>query len=328
MITLVVDCMGSDNGSQVTVGGILDFLKENKDTKIIAVGKKEELQLLEGVNNVEILDARDVVPMDVGAIEVMRMRESSLVKAIDLMKKEGFDGVVSAGSTGGFLTAATIKLKTIEGVERAALVSPFPSEDGGQVTVLDIGANNENTASQIVQFAKMGRIYAKGVLNVENPKTYLLSNGAEEKKGTPEVKEAHQILKNMKFEGFMGNIEGRDALSGGVDVLVTGGYAGNVFLKSTEGMASIMNRLIKKSFKRNLLTKIGYLFAKKGFDEMKKTMNYKRFGGAMLLGVNGVVVKAHGSSDVYSFKCAIQVAYNMAKIKVVDMIAEGVKELD
>ncbi len=328
MYTLVVDCMGSDNGPKVIVEGIKIFLSKHKDVKIIAVGREEELQDLKGIN-VEIVDARDIVPMECGALEVMRMRKSSLMVSLDLMKDNHYDAVVSAGSTGGFLSAATVKLKLVPGIDRAALISPFPTaKKGKKAVVLDIGANNENTPEQLVQFAQMGKIYSNKVMKVEHPSVYLLSNGAEDEKGSPEVKKAHQMLREMNFEGFKGNIEGRDALNGECDVIVTGGFAGNVFLKATEGIASIMKNMIKKAFYRNPLTMIGYLFSKKGFDEMSATMDYKSTGGAMLLGVNGVVVKAHGSSDGYSFSCALEVAYNMVVVDVVKLLKQGVGQVE
>ena len=192
-------------------------------------------------------------------MDVMRMRSSSLMVAIQTMKDRGLDAVVSAGSTGGFLTAATIKLKLIEGVQRAALVSPFPTKiKGKKVTILDIGANNENNAEQLVQFAILGSIYANKIFDIEEPKIYLLSNGVEEEKGAPEVKEAHQLLKQRNIKGFMGNVEAREALDGRADVIVTGGFAGNIFLKSVEGIASMMSGMIKKAFKRNVFSGLGY----------------------------------------------------------------------
>lgn len=324
MIKMIVDTMGSDNGSEATVGGILRFLETHKDVEIIAVGKKEELSRLEGL--CEIIDAREVVPMEAGALEVMRLKDSSMLVALKKMKEVNADAIVSAGSTGGFLSAATLILRLIDGVERAALVTAFPTAiKGKKVTILDIGASNENTASQLVQFAKMGKIYSQSVYGTNYPNIYLLSNGAEDGKGSPESKEALKILRNMNMEGFKGNIEARYALSGDADVIVTGGFAGNIFLKGTEGVAGLMNGLIKKAFKRNVFSKIGYLLAKKGFKEMKETMDYKSVGGAMLLGVNGVVVKGHGSSDAYSFFSAMNVAYKMAEQKVVEKMKEGFK---
>lgn len=327
MLKLVVDMMGSDKGSKELLEGVKRFLNDSdfSDAELILVGKKEELNVFTNCDRIEVVDAESVLPMESGAFEALRAKDTSMFKAVSLLKENNYDAVISAGSTGGFISLATLKMRMIEGVERAALISPFPSKTGKQVIVLDIGANNENNAYQIYQFAQMGKIYAQEVLKVKNPAVYLLSNGAEEKKGSPEIKEAYQLLKNNNFEGFKGNIEGRDALKGDVDVLVTGGYAGNVFLKTNEGMASIMSDLIKESFKRNFLSKIGYLFAKKGFDEMKERMNYKSFGGAMLLGINGVAVKAHGSSDAYSFYCALKVAYLMSKQNIVEKIKQGVK---
>ena len=324
MIKICVDCMGSDNGAKATVGGIKNFLKKNKDTKIIAVGRKDELKELEAYSQVEIVDAPDIVPMTVGPLEVMRARKSSMYQAINLTKENGYDAVVSAGSTGGFLSCATMKLKLVEGIQRAALVTPFPTKSRNPLTILDIGANNETTPEQLAQFALMGRIYSQNVFNKKEPSVYLLSNGAEEEKGTPEIKAAHKLLKESNFPGFKGNIEAREALDGNCDVIVTGGFAGNVFLKGCEGAAKMMQDLIKQSFKKNIYTMIGYLFSKGGFKEMREIMNYKSYGGAMLLGVNGVVVKAHGNSDDYSFGCALDLAYRMAKSNLVNLLKEGV----
>ena len=326
MYTIVVDCMGSDNGPKAIIGGIKLFFEKYKDCKIVAVGKKEELEELKDNHNVEIVDARDVIPMTCGPLEVMRSRESSMYKAVSLMKEKGYDAVCSAGSTGAFLSCATIKLKLIDGVERACLVSPFPTYNEAPLCILDIGASTENNANQLVQFAKMGRIYSQKIMNCDNPNTYLLSNGTEDEKGTPEVKEAHKILIDTKFEGFKGNIEGREVLYGDANVVVAGGYAGNVLLKSIEGTAKMFSRMIKDSFKKNIFTMIGYLFAKKGFDDLKHKMDYKRFGGALLMGVNGVVVKGHGSSDEYSFSNTLRVAYEMVDKRVVDILKEGIKE--
>ncbi len=322
---MVIDCMGSDNGSKATTAGILRFLESHKDVEIIAVGRKEELACLEG--KCEIIDTPDVVPMDVNAFDVLRMRKSSMVVALNTFLEREADAIVSAGSTGGFLTSATIKLKLIPGVERAALVAPFPTMIKGKYcTVLDIGANNDNTPSQLYQFATMGRLYTQAVLNIQDPRVYLLSNGTEEEKGSPEVKETHKLLKENNFPNFCGNIEGREALLGDVDVLVTGGFPGNVFLKTAEGVFSMMNKMIKKAFKRNLFSKLGYLFCRKGIKNIKETFDYKSVGGSMLLGVNGVVVKAHGNSEAYGFSCAMDVAYKMAKANIVNLMKDGLNK--
>ena len=322
MLKIIVDAMGGDLGSNAVVEGILAFLKENPDVEITAVGKKEELIALE--NKCRIIDAPDIVPMEAGALEVMRMKNSSMMVAIKTMKEEGLDAVVSCGSTGGFLSASTINLKMIPGVKRAALVAPFPTQiKGKKVVILDIGANNENSPEELVQFALMGKLYSESVYGVKEPKVYLLSNGVEEGKGAPEVKEAYKLLKENNFPGFMGNIEARYALNGEADVVVADGFTGNVFLKSSEGIAKIMSSMMKKAFKQNLWTKLGYLHVKKGIKEMSDTMDYKHTGGAMLLGVNGVVVKAHGSSNGQAFKCALDVAKKLAMNDVANKIKKG-----
>ena len=320
MIKIAVDAMGSDNGSKIVVEAIKNFLKDYNDIEFTVYGKKEELNELEGL--VKIVDCRDIMGMEDGALQIMRRKETSMIKAIEGAKNDDLDGVVSAGSTGAFLTAATIYLKLIEGIQRAALVSPFPTLGEKSVIILDIGANNENTPEHLVEFAKMGRIFSKVYNDVQKPRTYLLSNGAEEKKGSPVVKEAHQLLKNSNFEGFKGNIEARYVLSGDADVVVCNGFDGNVLLKGTEGTAKMMTTLMKNAFKKNIFTKIGYLFAKSGIKEMKDKMDYKRYGGAMLLGVNKVVVKGHGSSDARSFYHAIRVTYELIKKDMINKIKE------
>lgn len=322
MLRFVVDTMGGDAGSSICVDAIINFLKKNPDCEIIAVGKEEELSKLQGI--CRIVDARDVVPMEAGALEVMRMKNSSMMVALRILKEEGLDGIISCGSTGGFLSASTITLKMIPGVKRAALVAPFPTKiKGKKVVILDIGANNENSPEELVQFAHMGRLYSQGVYGLKEPSVYLLSNGSEDAKGAPEVKGAHKLLKENNFPNFKGNIEARDVLLGEADIVVSDGFSGNVFLKGAEGVASIMSKMMKSAFKKNLWTKLGYLHVRKGIKEMSETMDYKSTGGAMLLGINGVVVKAHGSSDAYAFECAINVAKKLAQANIVSKIKEG-----
>ncbi len=318
MIKIAVDAMGSDAGSSIVVEAIVNFLRDYKDVEFLVVGKAEELQSLQGL--VTIIPAPEVMGMEDGALDVMRRKDTSMLKAIELVANKQAAAVVSAGSTGAFLTGATLKLKLIPGVARAALVSPFPCENGKSVTILDIGANNENTPEHLVQFAKMGKIFSQTMDNIKEPRIYLLSNGAEAKKGSPTVKAAHQLLIKEKGLNFQGNLEGRYVLSGTADVVVAEGYPGNVLLKSVEGVASMMNGMIKNAFKKSLITKLGYLLASSGFKDMKERMDYKKYGGAMLLGVNGVVVKGHGSSDAYSFYNAIRVAYTLANAQVVEAL--------
>ena len=319
---IAVDAMGGDNGSSVVIEAIKEFKIDYPDDELIVFGKKEELEDLSSI--CRIVDAPDIVPMEAGALEVIRLKNSSMCKAINTMKEEGFDAVVSMGSTGGFLSAATLILKTIPGVKRSALVTAFPTKiKGKKVVVLDVGANNENNAEELVQFAYMGKAYNEAVFGVKEPKTYLLCNGTESHKGSPLVKEAHKLLLENNFQGFMGNMEARDVLNGDADILVADGFSGNVLLKGMEGVAKMMSSMIKANFKANLWTKLGYLHVRKGFKNMSETMDYKSTGGAMLLGINGVVVKAHGNSDAYSFKNALRVAHLMVEYQVVNKIKES-----
>ena len=319
---IAVDAMGGDNGSKPIIEAIKEFKKENQDVEIVVFGKEEELFELSSI--AKIVNAPDVVPMEAGALEVLRMKNSSMCKAISTMKEENYDAVVSCGSTGGFLSAATLILKTIPGVKRSALVTAFPTKiKGKKVVVLDVGASNDNSAEELRQFAYMGKAYNEALFNTKEPKTYLLSNGAEEHKGSPLVKETHKLLKEENVPGFMGNMEARDVLNGDADILVADGFSGNVLLKGMEGVAKMFGSMIKDAFKKNLWTKLGYLHVRKGFKNISETMDYKSTGGAMLLGINGVVVKAHGNSDAFSFYSALKVAKLMISYDVVNKIKEA-----
>jgi glycerol-3-phosphate acyltransferase PlsX len=325
MVKLAIDAMGSDLGPKEVVKAVINFKnKYQNDVELYVVGKLEEIKELEPY--AKLVDASDVMGMEDGALEVMRKKETSMIKAVDLVASKTCDAVISAGSTGAFLTAATIKIKLIDGIARAALISPFPRYDGKAVTILDIGANNQNTPEQMVQFALMGRLYSEKVLNTVNPNVYLLSNGSEDKKGSPVVKDTHKLLKEMNFPNFKGNIEARNALTGDADVIVAGGFEGNILLKSIEGTAIMMNDMIKTAFKKSPIAILGYLFAKKGFDEMKNKLDYKQYGGAMLVGLNSVVVKAHGSSNDYAFFNAFRVAKEMVERNVVNTLKEVIQD--
>ncbi len=327
MLKLVVDTMGGDLGSKTVVDAIKEFVQENKDIQIFAVGKKEELTDLEAFKNITIVDARDVVPMDAGALEAMRMKGSSMMIALDTMLNEKADGIISCGSTGGFLSSATIKLKMIPGIKRAALLVSLPTVDPKKFcAVLDCGANNENQPEHLAQFALMGRLYAQAVYGIKEPKVALMANGTEDKKGSPLTQEAHKLLKESNFPNYQGNIEARTVLFGENDVVVLDGFTGNVFLKCVEGTAKAMGKMMKEAFTKNLWTKLGYLHVKKGIKDMTTRMNYKSTGGAFMVGLNGIVIKAHGNADAYCFKNAMYVAKGLAEHNIVEAIKKGVEE--
>ena len=326
MPKIAIDMMGSDKGPESLAEGIKRYLKEKKDASVLLFGNKERLvPLFQDVSKerYEIISTSSIIPMEVKPLDFLRAKNSSMYQAILAVKEGRADGVLTAGSTGGFVTGSTILLRNIEGVQRAALCSPFPTKKSKvPAVVLDIGASNVNTPEEIYQFGLMGRVFYEAVFAKKDPSVYLLSNGTEEGKGTEEIVKAYQLMKENHLPGFQGNVEARNALDGTHDIIVTPGYTGNIFLKSTEGMGKIMSDLIKEAFKKNLLTKIGYLFAHKGFVEMKAKMNYKQYGGAILLGIDGLAVKAHGNSDSFAFYCALKVVDEMIEKKVVPQLRE------
>lgn len=322
MIKLAVDLMGSDMGPVELIKGLKEFLSEHKDCEVVAFGDIKTLtEQLGNTPRVTIKASEEVVPMEINPFGFLRLKKSSMYLAIQMAANDpSIDGVVSAGSTGGFVIGSTLMIKNAPGVRRAGLAAPFVTAVKGKKTIiLDIGANNKNTGDELVCFAKMGAVYAREVLGEKEPKTYLLSNGAEEGKGLDECVDAYAKLKG--FPGFMGNCESRDALDGTKDVIVTTGYPGNIMLKAFEGTAQLMMGLMKKAFTKNWKTKIGYLLAKSGLKEMKETLDYRSTGGAILLGIKKVAVKAHGNSNAYAFKNGLSVAYSMAEAHIVDAIS-------
>lgn len=320
MVKLVIDMMGGDNGLAATIDGVKLFKAAHDDVEIVAVGDYKSLEPIRDI--AKLIHSETVLPMECGVMQAMRQKDSSVYRAVSAVNEEKADGVVSAGSTGAFLSLATLINKKIEGVERPALISPFPTKVfGKQVVLLDIGASSENSPEDLKQFAVMGQAYYRAVFGKENPNTYLISNGTEEGKGTELCKKTYALLKDDP--NFKGYIEGRHVLDGEADVVVFDGFTGNVFLKTTEGVAKLMGGMMKDAFKHSLGSKIGYLFARKGFKPMLQTWDYKKIGGALLVGVNTVAVKAHGNSDPESFAASLEVAYKCCKNKIVDKIREN-----
>ncbi len=318
-MNIVVDMMGSDNGSKVTVGAIKEYLKDHNDINFICVGNEEELKELENTKNVKLVYSKTVCKMDEDPLDAMRKTDSSLVMATNELMQNDYDALISAGGTASVLTVATFKVKRLPNVKRPGLLTSFPTYlKDKKMTVCDLGANTVNTAEELEQFAIMSNIFYKHVYKVEKPAIYQLNVGTEEEKGKEENKKAYQLLKNNPNLNFKGNMEAREAMKGEVDCLITDGFSGNIFLKATEGCAKIMSQMLKEGFKTNLFTKLGYLLSKKGVDSLKQRMDYKNVGGAMLIGVNKVVVKAHGSSDVKSFLSAINLTKTLVESNVIE----------
>ncbi len=318
---ILIDAMGGDNAPNAIVQGAVDAAKEF-DVKIVLVGRGEailkslsELGMENLPKGVEIANAEDVVDMHDDPANVVRTRkDSSMVVGLRMLAEGEGDAFISAGSTGALLSAATLVVKRVKGIRRAAFCPEIPTDN--RALLVDCGANSECTPEFLLQFAYLGTVYAEQVQGKTNPTVGLLNIGAEETKGTALQKEVYGLLKKAHGQGlinFVGNVEARDVPLGAVDVVVTDGFSGNILLKSIEGTASFMAKMLKSMFKKNLLTKLAALACKSGIDSFKKRMDYREVGGTMLLGITKPVVKAHGSSDARAIRSAVRQAMEAAK---------------
>ena len=321
---IILDAMGGDNAPQAPVLGALQAVKDF-GAQITLVGKGDailEVLRQNGISDLpeglEVAHADEVVDMHDDPANVIRKKKnSSMVIGLKMLSDGLGDAFISAGSTGALLSGATLLVKRVKGIRRAAMGPVMPNKAGGKTVILDCGANAECTPEFLLQFGLVGSLYAKKCLGLKNPKVGLLNIGAEDSKGTPLQKEAHALLTDACNKGivnFVGNVEARDVPLGAVDVVVCDGFSGNVLLKSIEGTAMFMGSLMKhKIFKRNWLSMIGYLFCKKGVDEVMKMMDSEEIGGTQFLGIKKPVIKAHGSSGVRAFRNAVKQAMDAAQ---------------
>ena len=313
---IAVDAFGGDNAPKAVVEGCVAALKTYSDITIALCGDEEsiknELSAYDyDSSRVEIHHAPEVIGCDEQpTFAIRRKKNSSLVKAMELVRDKEAECVLSAGSTGAVLAGATFIVRRIEGVKRPALGVVFPAEKGC-VLIMDCGANVDCKPSYLMQFAVMASAYMKDVMGVENPRIGLLNNGAEAEKGNELTKAAYKLLENAPVN-FVGNCEARDILSGQFDAIVCDGFAGNVVLKYTEGMASTLMSMLKGELMADTRSKIGALLSKPAFKRFKKIMDYTEYGGAPLLGIDGGVVKAHGSSNAKAFAAAVGQARKFA----------------
>ena len=335
---IILDAMGGDNAPQATVMGAVAAAKDF-GANITLVGRENEIMktlkdngMAELPAGISIFHAEDVVDMhDDPAAVVRKRKDSSMIVGLKMLSQGEGDAFISAGSTGALLTGATLVVKRVKGIRRAAMGPCMPNKAGGKTVLLDCGANAECTADFLLQFGIIGSLYAKKTLGINNPRIGLLNIGTEDSKGTPLQKEAYALLTDAHNKGllnFIGNIEARDALLGEVDVVVCDGFSGNVLLKSIEGTAYFMGSLMKhKIFKRNILSMIGYLFCKKGVDEVMKMMDYREIGGTEFLGIQKPVIKAHGSSDALAFRNAIRQAMAAAENSIAADLEQNLTQL-
>ena len=319
---IILDAMGGDNAPQAPVLGAIQAAKDF-GAEITLVGREQEiLQTLrdkgmELPKGVEIVHADEVVDIhEDPAAAVRKKKNSSMMLALKMLADGEGDAVISAGSTGALLSGATLIVKRVKGIRRAAMGPVMPNKAGSKTVILDCGANAECTPEFLLQFGIVGSLYAKKYLGVENPKVGLLNIGAEDTKGTPLQKEAYALLQEASEKGllnFVGNTEARDVPLGAVDVVVCDGFAGNVLLKSIEGTAMFMGSLMSKMFKKNALSKLAAMLVMKDIKAFKKLLDYREIGGTQFLGIRKAVIKAHGSSDELAFRNAVRQAMDAAE---------------
>lgn len=320
---IILDAMGGDNAPQAPVLGAIEAVKRyNAD--IILVGRGQEiLEVLKknGLDTlpegVEIAHADDVVDMhDDPASVIHKRKNSSMIIGLKMLADGKGDAFVSAGSTGALLTGATLLVKRVRGIRRAAMAPAMPTKAGTKVIICDCGANAECTPEFLLQFGLVASAYSKFTLGVENPRVGLLNIGSEDSKGTQLQKDAYALLKDASDRGllnFTGNVEARDVPLGAVDVVVCDGFSGNILIKSIEGTAMFMGSMLKRMFKKNLGSKLGYLLCRSGVQDMMKLLDYREIGGTQFLGIKKPVIKAHGSSDALAFRNAVKQAMTAAE---------------
>lgn len=307
---IAIDAMGGDHAPMAAVEGALEAAKEWKDTEIILVGDEGKLNpLLAGKpDNLKVRHASEVVEADDEPVKaVRRKKDSSMVVAGRLVKEKEADAMISAGNTGALMATGLLIVGRMEGIERPALAPMIPTMDGKGVLALDLGANMDATPDNLLQYAIMGSIYRQKVHGIAKPRVGLLNVGTEAMKGNELTKAAYPLLEGAPIH-FVGNVEARDVLQAECDVLVCDGFVGNILLKSLEGTAGAIFSVLKEEFTKSLLTKIAAAIVKPGLSRFKKKLDYKEHGGAPLLGVNGLVLKSHGSSDATAIKNAVRQA--------------------
>lgn len=329
---IAVDAFGGDNAPLSVIQGCAEALKENSGLEIILFGDEDKIQLCAEENNIDISNMKIVHTFDIFDMhdepkELLRSKKTtSLALAFKAVANGDADAVVSAGSTGAVLMGATFIVKRISGIKRAAIGTVMPTT-GKPYLLIDSGANVGVRAQALVQFAALGAAYMKNVMGIENPTVGLLNNGSEDTKGGDTLVEAYQLLSKSTLN-FVGNIEARDVPSGACDVLVADGFAGNVVLKLTEGLADAFLTMFKGVFMSNIITKMAALMLKPKLKGLKKQLDYAEYGGAPFLGVQKPVIKAHGSSKAKAIKNAVLQANSFAESEYISTVNEFLAGLD
>ena len=323
MITIAVDCMGGDHGPKVTLPACTQFLDQHPDVQLILVGLPQALQ---GFSHARatIVTASEVVTMD-DPLEVAlrKKKDSSMRVAVQQVKDGAAQAAVSAGNTGALMAISRYLLKTLDGIDRPAIAGQIPNATGGATTVLDLGANVDCSAEHLLQFAVMGAALVSVLSSQESPVVGLLNLGEVVIKGNEVIKKTGELLRSAAKNGdlnFYGNVEGTDIYQGVVNLIVCDGFVGNVALKASEGLAHKISETLKNSFTRNIFTKLAAFFAYSVLSDFKDKVDHRRYNGAALLGLNGIVFKSHGSADEVAFETALNRAYDAANHNLLERV--------
>jgi len=325
---IVVDAMGGDHAPDVVIKGSLAALKEY-EVEIVLVGDQPKIEaLLKKAkytgNRISIQHTTETIEMSESAANsVRRKRNSSIVVGLNMVKEGKADAFFSAGNTGAVVCAATLELRLLPGIERAGIAVVAPTLKGNSL-IIDVGANIDPKPTQLLQYGIMADAYCKNILNKPNPAVGLLNIGEEEKKGTEFIREAYELLGKSKLN-FIGNVEGKDLFSGKCDIIICDGFVGNVALKVSESAAEAMQTFLKRHLLSNIWGKVGLIFMMPSLKRFKKDIDYAEYGGALLLGVNGVVIIGHGRSSIRAIKNAIRVAKEEVERQVNTKILEALK---
>jgi glycerol-3-phosphate acyltransferase PlsX len=323
MTTLAIDCMGGDHGLRVTLPACRRFLDAHPDASLLLVGAGEALSGFQHPR-ATVVHAAEVVAMD-DAVEVAlrKKKNSSMRVAIQQVKEGKAQAAVSAGNTGALMALARYLLKTVDGIDRPAIAYPLPNAKGGATTVLDLGANVDCNEQHLLQFAVMGSALVSALNGKEQPTVGLLNIGEEIIKGNEVIKRAGELLRSAAAAGdlnFHGNVEGNDIFKGTTDIVVCDGFVGNVALKTSEGLASMIGGFLREEFSRNIFTKVAALAVYPVLAAFKNRVDYRRYNGAALLGLRGLVFKSHGSADDFAFGQALMRAYDAARNNLLDRV--------
>jgi glycerol-3-phosphate acyltransferase PlsX len=331
MITIALDAMGGDHAPRPEVEGGVVAARE-LGVRVLLVGipveiKRELARHPHRGLAIEIVPASEVITMSDSPSQAFRKKKDSSAHVATRLVHEGMaDAVVSAGNTGAVMAVSRFVLGTLPSVDRPALAAPFPTAGGGTAVLLDVGANVDSKPGHLVQFAVMGEIYYRAIFGTRRPRVALLSIGEEEMKGNELTREAHSRLKHSAVN-FVGNVEGREVFGGTVDVVVCDGFIGNIALKISEGVAEHIATLLKEALKSTLSSQVGYVLSKRAYKNFRKKIDYSEYGGAPLLGVKGVTVIGHGSSNAHAVKNAIRVAVELVRGGVNDRVEHELSAL-